>query len=93
MRKTILTIILILLTSCATDMQQVNREIGASQPPSYKEGYKDGCDSGYVAGGHPYYRFRKNVSRFNSDEIYKQGWNDGFSVCKGKYDAIGRSLR
>lgn len=81
------------LSACATDMQRVEREIGAGQPLQYKEGYKSGCDSGYVAAGHPYYRFSKDVSRYGSDTLYKQGWDDGFSVCKGQYESIGRSLR
>lgn len=92
MKKTT-TLLLFLISGCATDMQRVDREIGSNQPPSYKQGYADGCDSGYVAAGHPYYRFKKDVIRFTSDNIYKQGWDDGFSVCKGKYDAIGRALR
>jgi hypothetical protein len=84
---------LLALIGCATDMQRVDREIGAGQPLQYKEGYKAGCDSGYVAAGHPYYRFNKDVARYGNDNLYKQGWDDGFSVCKGKYESIGRSLR
>lgn len=77
----------LLITSCATSMQAVDQTVGSHQPPEYKDGFKDGCDSGYVAAGHPYYRFRKDISRFNGNGLYKQGWNDGFSVCKGKYDS------
>jgi hypothetical protein len=53
-----------------------------------------GCDSGYVAAGHPYYRFSKDVTRYGNDNLYyKQGWDDGFSVCKGKYESVGRAVR
>lgn len=83
----------LILTGCATSTQSIDREIGAGQPPAYKEGYGAGCDSGYVAAGHPYYKFKKDVNRFASDEFYKQGWADGYGVCKGKYDAIGQSMR
>jgi hypothetical protein len=86
-------LVAVLLSGCATNMQQVDREIGAGQPPAYKDGYMGGCNSGYVAAGHPYYKFNKDVARYGSDNIYKQGWDDGFVVCKGKYDAIGQSLR
>ena len=59
-------------------------------PPKYQLGYAAGCDSGYVAAGHPYYRFRKNHAFFNSDALYRQGWADGFAVCKGQYESIQR---
>lgn len=57
-------------------------------PPSFQQGYKAGCDSGYVAGGHPYYRFNKDAGRYDADSLYRQGWEDGFRVCKGQYDSI-----
>jgi len=93
MKRTIILLIAVLVSACATDMSRVDREVGANQPQAYKQGYGDGCDSGYVAAGHPYYKFRKNVSRFASDALYKQGWEDGYGVCKGKYESIGRALR
>jgi len=91
--KFYILIIVVLLSGCASNMQGIDREIGAGQPLAYKEGYMGGCDSGYVAAGHPYYKFNKDVTRYSSENIYKQGWDDGFAVCKGKYDAIGQSLR
>lgn len=94
MNKTVAVIIFsILVAGCATKAQQVDREIGAGQPQEYKDGYMAGCDSGYVAAGHPYYRFTKDVKRYGDDKLYKGGWDDGFSVCKGQYESIGRSLR
>jgi len=80
------------ISGCATSMKQVERQVGAHQPLAYKQGYKDGCDSGYVAAGHPYYKFAKDVTRYGKDELYKQGWDDGFRVCKGEYESIGRAL-
>lgn len=85
-----LILLIFILVSCTTSMNNVDRQVGFSQPPAYKQGYRDGCDSGYVAAGHPYYRFSKDVTRFRNDELYQQGWQDGFSVCKGSYDSIGR---
>lgn len=60
------------------------------QPQPYIDGYTGGCNSGYVAAGHPYYRFTKDANRFDSDRLYRQGWQDGFATCKGKYDSLGR---
>lgn len=81
------------LSACATDSAKVDREVGAHQPPAYKEGYGSGCDSGYVAAGHPYYKFRKDVSKYASDPLYKQGWDDGMTVCKTSYQSIQNTFR
>jgi hypothetical protein len=74
--------------ACATKMNQV-----PAGPPEYQQGFLAGCDSGYVAAGHVYYRWNKDVSRYPSDELYKQGWDDGFQTCKGKYESIQRMMR
>jgi hypothetical protein len=76
------------MAACVTTPQQTERMVGANQPTEYKEGFKDGCDSGYSAAGHVYYRFTKNVSRYALDELYKQGWDDGCMTCKGQYQSI-----
>lgn len=83
----------ILFSGCVTNPHQVDREVGSHQPQEYKDGYAAGCDSGYVAAGHPYYRFNKDVQRHASDALYKSGWDDGFAICKSKYESIGRALR
>jgi hypothetical protein len=62
-------------------------------PGEYQEGYSAGCPSGQVAAGHPYRSFTKDVDRYSNDARYRQGWDDGFSVCKGQYEAIGNALR
>jgi hypothetical protein len=86
-------LLLILLSSCATSMLEVDRDVGSGQPPEYKIGYQNGCDSGVAAADNPYYRFKKDVYRYKSDDLYKQGWDDGFNVCKGKYEATKGYLR
>lgn len=79
----------LLTAACATPQQNA---MTAGQPPAYQAAYSAGCNSGYVAAGHPYYRFTKDVAAYGSDAMYKQGWDDGFSVCKGRYDAIGQAM-
>jgi hypothetical protein len=44
-------------------------------PPSFKAGFRDGCDSFRVG-------FRRDATRFNSDANYATGWQDGFSICR-----------
>jgi hypothetical protein len=93
MKKLLILIIVLsspLFYSCATSVWQVNSDVGAHQPHAYKEGYQGGCNSGYSAGGNIYYRFTKDVGRYSSDELYRQGWDDGFMTCKGRYDSILR---
>jgi hypothetical protein len=47
--------------------------------PAFKDGYIDGCETAKKT------RFGlKNTSRFSADTQYRLGWNDGFSICRGK---------
>jgi hypothetical protein len=48
-------------------------------PPDVRDGYIDGCES---AKGSSY--GRKDEKRFAVDGRYRMGWNDGFSMCKGR---------
>jgi len=57
---------------------------------SYATGYDDGTNSGSLAGGNPYAVFKKDPNRYDSDSQYRQGWNDGFQVAKGRYESLGR---
>ena len=79
-----LWVIALALTACQTSVANV-----PDGPPSYRQGFAEGCDSGYVAAGHPYYQFKKDPTRYAQDSMYSQGWNDGFATCKGKYDSLG----
>lgn len=44
-------------------------------PPAFKEGFRDGCDS--FRGS-----YRRDANRFNKDNDYTIGWQDGFSICR-----------
>lgn len=85
-------VLLALIAGCATNEQMIDRQL-SGQPAEYRDGYKAGCDSGNNAGGSVYHRFNKDVSRYGSAALYKQGWDDGFSVCKGKYESAARIFR
>ena len=65
----------------ATTMAQVNSMAGAQQPAAYKVGFMEGCDSGRLSAGDNSYLFKKDVERFNTDDVYQQGWSDGFNRC------------
>lgn len=79
-----LWVIALALAACQTSVANV-----PAGPPGYRQGFAEGCDSGYVAAGHPYYQFKKNPTRYAQDNMYSQGWNDGFATCKGQYDSLG----
>jgi hypothetical protein len=44
-------------------------------PPSFRAGFRDGCDS--FRGS-----YRRDAARFNADANYATGWQDGFSICR-----------
>lgn len=48
-------------------------------PPAVRDGYIDGCESAKRT------QFaRKDAARMSADAQYAMGWNDGYSICKGK---------
>lgn len=51
----------------------------AGYPPAFKDGYIDGCETAKRTS----YGF-KDKQRFSADSQYRMGWNDGFSLCRGK---------
>lgn len=48
-------------------------------PPAVRDGYIDGCESAKKSQ-----YARRDAKRMASDAHYEMGWNDGFSICKGK---------
>ncbi len=54
-------------------------------PAEYQLGWQDGCDSGLSAQGSYLYRaiygFKKRPEMGEND-LYKQGWNEGFTYCR-----------
>jgi hypothetical protein len=95
--KTILTAAAALcLTACAVHPRSsyvVTEDFVNEGPGARTTAIDAGCASGYVAAGHPWYRFTKDTQRYISDPAYKSNWDDGFAVCKGKYEAIGRAMQ
>lgn len=48
-------------------------------PANTQQGYIDGCETAKNSG----YGF-KDVNRYDRDDQYRVGWDDGFALCKGK---------
>ncbi len=85
-------ILAIMLSACLTPQERLDKEIGPGQPQEYKDGYLDGCPSGKKAAGYLYASSRKQVIRYDQDRLYKQGWDDGFQVCKSRHESLKRDL-
>lgn len=85
MKPLALALVAIALAACETPVS-----MAPSGPEPFRIGYAEGCDSGKSAAGNLYARFKKDVTRFGSDALYAQGWENGFSVCKGQYESIAR---
>lgn len=90
MKITAVLALLATLSGCAAPQANVNN---SQQPAPYRHGYAEGCSSGQSAAGNPWKKFAKDVSEYQEAGLYKQGWDDGFNVCKGQYEAIGRAMR
>lgn len=75
----------LLLSACSTPQDRLNRELSgvASMPPLFQEGYSAGCQSGMFAAGNTSFQFIKDLAKMNQS-LYKQGWNDGYSVCQSR---------
>lgn len=91
--KNLLLPMLLALAGCAHMADMSANRNAAGQPPDYRAGYRDGCESGYAAAGNPYMRTRKNIDLFLGNPVYKTGWEDGFAYCKGDYESTSRALR
>ena len=60
--------------------------------PDYSHGYEDGCKSGRKAGGSMIDQFSKNVRLYDNDYKYREGWDDGFRVCRGQEKEMLRGM-
>ncbi|WP_257970097.1 hypothetical protein [Vibrio parahaemolyticus] len=78
------------LLGCASTKDNM---VAKGFPVQYAEGFDDGCYSGYKAAGSLFDEFKKDISRFNSDKKYAQGWSDGFRQCESEQEAIERQTR
>lgn len=83
---------MVAFSGCVTSMQRV-QEVAPGMPRAFQEGYAAGCDSGYTAAGHPYYRYNKDLTRSRADQDYNDGWQAGYDACKSSYESTRRSMR
>ncbi len=80
----------LILAGCVS---QRDTMVQQGYPPSYADGFEDGCHSGRKAGGSMFDQFKKDVRRFQTDKQYAQGWSDGFRQCETEEEALERQIR
>ncbi|WP_294958687.1 hypothetical protein [Sulfurovum sp.] len=76
-------------TGCASTAENMRAQ---GYGPNYSQGYGDGCSSGRRAGGSMFDQFKKNVSRYDSNHKYREGWDDGYKECKSEEKELMHSI-
>jgi hypothetical protein len=63
-------------------------------PAEYQLGWQDGCDTGLSADSPMFYKFMygfKKRPEMGANDLYKQGWNEGFTYCRFSISATDKS--
>ncbi len=87
----ILLSILLVSASCRPLMLQAIEPEG---PAEYQLGWQDGCDTGLSADSPMFYKLMygfKKRPEMGANDLYKQGWNEGFTYCRFSSGAINSS--
>lgn len=76
-----LAITAILIAACSTPESRVQEKF-PDRPPSYREGYKAGCDIRREEVTRSAKSTVRDEKRIQSDSSYANGWYDGYSDCE-----------
>lgn len=63
-------------------------------PAEYQLGWQDGCDTGYSANSSLWYKALygyKKRPELGVNDLYKQGWNEGFTYCRFTHEADNKN--
>lgn len=79
----------ILLVGCSSsaDRYLANKHtfmLGQSKPPSYVDGYIDGCSAGKRLAGDQDFKYKQDAARMDRDALYSRGWQDGQIYCRNE---------
>jgi len=58
--------------------------LGKGNPPSYVDGYIDGCSSGKRMGGDKRFTYKKDIERAEREALYARGWQEGQITCQNE---------
>ena len=75
--------------SCASDHYGAYDEyintFPENTPLAYKQGYKDGCNSGYRDAGNFMSIFKRSHA-YLKDDSYTQAWDKSYEYCKERFE-------
>lgn len=73
--------LVVLLGACTANL--VNPEIPPPGSAGFRQGYLDGCRSGFADAGRDGYEtnYRRDDARFAADADYRDGWLKGHHAC------------
>ena len=54
-------------------------------PLAYKQGYTDGCNSGWNVAGNFMSIFKRSEA-YLKDDLYTQAWDKGYVYCKEQFE-------
>ena len=80
---------MVIISGCVSQKESMIKQ---GYPLPYADGFDDGCHSGKKAGGSLFDQFKKDITRFQQDTQYAQGWSDGFRQCESEQEAIERQI-
>lgn len=87
-----LGLLIVMLTGCSAGSGGVKWYLadkqtmleGKGNPPSYIQGYLDGCSSGRRMGGDKRFAYKKDEARASVEALYERGWQEGNICCKNE---------
>ena len=86
-RTTLIVASLLAFAGCRPLMLQ---GINPEGPAEYQLGWQDGCDTGLSADSPMFYKLMygfKKRPEMGANDLYKQGWNEGFTYCRFSHGA------
>ena len=91
--KCLMIVMCLLAAACSTPAKLRIPESFPGKPPSYRDGYVDGCTSGRAEAAHAGSKETRDLGRFNTDPAYARGWYDGSEWCRDNYQASTEDRR
>lgn len=91
MPRTSIVLFSLLLGACSTVVLSPDMDRVKDKPASYQDGYRDGCHSGFVAGGSIVHFFEKDTKRQLEDNDYADGWKHAYRECKSDFRDMCKS--
>ncbi len=77
-----------MIISCANDpygaYDEYRNTLPENTPLAYKQGYTDGCNSGWEVAGNFMSTFKRSEA-YLKDDLYTSAWDKGYELCKTQF--------